>query len=377
MPEPSLQAHEGSWLGWDVGGAHVKAAWWRHDGDRPRIAAVMQVACPLWQGLAHLDAAVDAVFTAWPQARLAGQAMTMTGELADGFEHREAGVQAIAQRMAERTGAGEALRVFAGTDAQSRPLWLLPSQAAAHWPQIASANWLATALAVAQALPAGVEEALLVDIGSTTTDLIPLHAGRGVLPVASDADRLASGALVYHGVVRTPLCALGTRVRWRGKVMNVMHEFFATTADVYRLTGELLPEHDQFPAADQGPKDAEGSRRRIARMVGLDARDGDEADWLALAQQWRGRQLDELHFNARRVIDTAALPGDVPLVAAGCGDFLIEELAARLRRPVLGVDALWPVAPHVRAWMKVAAPSAAVALLAAADPRSQGTEAAR
>ena len=263
MPEPVTTREPAQVLGWDIGGAHVKAAWWRPDAPdgAPRITAVMQVACPLWQGLEHLDAAVATVFTAWPEARRAMQAMTMTGELADGFEHREAGVQAIAQRMAQRTGAGEALRVFAGADDQARPCWLPPSQAASHWPQIASANWLATALAVARALPPGVDEALLVDIGSTTSDLIPVHARHGVTPGASDADRLTSGALVYHGVVRTPLCAFGTRVRWRGSVMNVMHEFFATSADVYRLTGELDPAHDQYPSADQGPKDIPGSRQ--------------------------------------------------------------------------------------------------------------------
>ena len=60
----------------------------------------------------------------------------------------------------------------------------------------------------------------------------------------TDAARLATGELVYHGVVRTPLCALAARVPFRGSAVSVMNEFFATTADVYRLTGELDPAHD-------------------------------------------------------------------------------------------------------------------------------------
>ena len=365
MPDGNERAHDGAWLGWDVGGAHVKAAWWRPDGGLSRIAAVMQVACPLWQGLTHLDAAVDAVFAAWPQARRAGQAVTMTGELADGFEHREAGVQAIAQRMAERTGSGERLRVFAGASGDGAAIWRPPSEAASHWRAIASANWLATAVAVRTRLPRGVDAVLLVDIGSTTTDLIPLRSEPGGLCTASDADRLADGTLVYQGVVRTPLCALGARVRWQGRVSNVMNEFFATTADVYRLTGELDEAHDQHPSADQGPKTLDGSRCRTARMIGRDARDGDAADWLGLARQWRGRQVDELAFQAQRVLDAAGLPQQAPLVAAGCGDFLVRDLAQRLQRRVLGVDELWKVSAGVRSWVKVAAPAVAVALLAA------------
>ena len=122
--------------------------------------------------------------------------------------------------------------------------------ARAHaWQAVASANWLATASHTATALPN--TRGVLVDIGSTTTDLIAFSAGRVRHAGCTDADRLATGELVYQGVVRTPLCALGPRIGWRAQTFNVMTEFFATTADVYRLTGELPPEHDQQPAAPQ------------------------------------------------------------------------------------------------------------------------------
>lgn len=368
---PSLETPGPGVIGWDIGGAHVKAAWWRapRPGAPARGVEVVQHPCPLWQGLQHLESAVDTVFAAWPGAAEATQALTMTGELADGFEHREAGVAAIAQCMAARTGAGEALRLFAGQSADGDVRWCAPAQAAQHWSAVASANWLATAMALQSNLPAGAGAALLVDIGSTTTDLIPLHAGAGALQAASDADRLAEGQLVYQGVVRTPLCALGPRVRWRGRVSNVMNEFFATTADVYRLTGELEEAHDQHPSADQGPKTEAGSRSRIARMIGRDARDGEPQEWQALARQWRARQLDELAFQAQRVLDAAGLPPQAPLVAAGCGDFLVRDLAERLQREVRGIDEVWGIDPGWRSWVKVAAPAVAIAMLAA---RSQG-----
>ena len=100
-------------------------------------------------------------------------------------------------------------------------------------------------------------------------------------PVRSDAQRLASGELVYQGVVRTPLCVLAARIGWRGEQLNVMNEFFATTADVYRLTGELNPAHDQQPSADHASKDVSATCARLARMIGLDTRDASAEQWLA------------------------------------------------------------------------------------------------
>src|SRR6476661_2268558 len=69
----------------------------------------------------------------------------------------------------------------------------------------AAANWLALATFAGRCAPDG--SALLVDIGSTTADLIPLRDGRPVPSARTDPERLKSGELVYTGVRRTPACA--------------------------------------------------------------------------------------------------------------------------------------------------------------------------
>jgi hypothetical protein len=56
------------------------------------------------------------------------------------------------------------------------------------------------------------------------------------------------------------------------------------------------------------------------------------------------------------------------LISAGCGGFLVDELAARLNRPCLGfakdVATLDPSAgAEVARWAQVCAPSVAVAML--------------
>ena len=342
-------------VGWDIGGAHLKACL-LEDGALRDIA---QWPCPLWQGMEHLDAALALARARWAQAWEAGlaHAATMTGELADLFRDREEGVARIAGRLAESLRPSLVLFDAAGD-------WRAPRDAARRWRGIASANWCATA----RVLAPRVVNAVLVDIGSTTTDLVPLRAGRVAAQGVSDAERLASGELVYQGVVRTPLCALGPRVRWRERMLNVMNEVFATTADVYRLTGELAPAHDQAATADGRGKDGHATRQRLARMLGCDEADASASEWLALARWWKDAQFREIQWNLGRVCASAGLAPDAPVIGAGCGSFLAAQLAEHDQRPFLHyAEVALPAPPADRAladWADVCAPAVSVALLA-------------
>jgi len=361
MPTPEV-------FGWDIGGAHVKACR-TADGQ---VLDVAQWACPLWQGLEHLDRVLQAAHARWPQLHSACHAVTMTGEMVDLFAHREDGVQRIAARLALALAPAEP-HFFAG-DAD----WCGAGQAAALWEAIASANWLATARHAALRHPglAGV----LVDIGSTTTDLIAFRDGRVLTRSRSDAERLASGELVYQGVVRTPLCALAPRIVWRGRPLNVMNEFFATVADVYRLTGELDPAHDLHASADNAPKDLPATRQRLARMIGLDARDGSAPEWLDFARAWRACQIEEIGGQLQRVLALYGLGSGTRIVSAGCGDFLVPELCtlAGLDQGIAygkQVAQIAPAAdgPALAAWAQVCAPCIAVAALLQREPGRCGS----
>ncbi len=358
-------------IGWDIGGAHVKACLLR-DG---RVVDVAQWACPLWQGIEHLERVLHLACARWPQVGRAAHAVTMTGEMTDLFEHREDGVRRIAATLERNLTPTpqEALHFFAG---EAR--WCRAPDVGAHWEQIASANWLATASHAAQCIAEGV----VIDIGSTTTDLIAFRGGRVLgsgRSSRSDWQRLATGELVYQGIVRTPLCALGPRIMWQGHELNVMNEFFATTADVYRLTGELDPAHDLHPSADNAPKDLVATRRRLARMIGLDARDAVPEDWLAFAHTWRSRQVDELAGQLRRVITAHGLADTAVALGAGCGDFLVADVLARAGTPrpqqrygfdIARIAADAPAGGESTArWAEVCAPAVAVAALFDSEQR--------
>lgn len=362
-------------IGWDVGGAHLKACLM----ERGVVVDVAQWACPLWQGMNHLASALAQARERWPQATSAPQAVTMTGEMTDLFTDRQDGVQRITDAL--QTALPGPVRVYAGPAADGRrSAWAEPHEAGARWASIASANWLATAQHAAAVVGSGI----LIDIGSTTTDLIAFHEGQVITPSRSDRDRLARGELAYHGVVRTPLCAVAPRIALQGQSLNVMNEFFASSADVYRLTGELDARHDLHPAADNADKTLPATRQRLARMVGCDVRDASDAEWLACARAWRTAQIAALADSLQRVLSAlpaamadalAVAPRQLTVVSAGCGDFLVPDLLAVAGGPKAPAPQLLryghdvaPLAPgsqaaSVAAWAQVCAPSVAVAAL--------------
>ncbi|MBT9291905.1 hydantoinase/oxoprolinase family protein [Prosthecodimorpha staleyi] len=333
-------------IGWDIGGAHLKAAV-AEDG---RIVAVVQEPCALWLGLDRLDDAFAAILD---RIGTGGRhRATMTGELVDLFTSRAEGVAALAARAARHLGAD--VTIYAGRAGQ-----VAVDGAATHANDVASANWHATAGLTGAALGA----ALLIDMGSTTTDIIPVRAGAAAARGYSDAERLASGELVYTGVVRTPLMALAADIPFAGRRLGVMAEHFATTADIWRLLGRLPQDADQHGTADGRGKSVVESRLRLSRMVGVDVAEASETAWRDLAAAFAEAQIRRVHDAAATVLSGAGLPDEAPVVACGVGAFAIEEVARRLVRPCRPLAGLIPAADPALAMAAAAcAPAAAMAL---------------
>jgi probable H4MPT-linked C1 transfer pathway protein len=340
-------------VGWDLGGAHLKAARLDPTGS---VERVMQLPCPLWQGLPHLEEALGQAKAALGPAPI--HAVTMTGEMVDLFASRSEGVARLVTLMGTRF-PDSVVRFYAGLDG-----FVSPEEAASAGLRVASANWMASAELVATR----VRDALFVDIGSTTTDLVPVVAGRISVRGHDDAGRLLAGELVYSGVVRTPLVALAAEAPFLGDWVPLMAELFATTADVHRLSGHLPENADQHPAADGGDKTPAGSARRLARMIGRDVESVPMTAWCRLAA-WLARvQSRQLEDACERVLSRVPLPNDAPLVGAGVGRFLTAELAARLQRPYLEFAQLLPGGRAAPDRVSDCAPAVAVAWLARGSP---------
>ena len=323
--------HAENYTGWDIGGAHLKTA--RLD-QRGALCGLDQFATPLWQGIDTLDRPVTQVLESLPAGNCV-HALTMTGELADCFPARREGVITLVEYLSSRLGPENPIYVYAGNKGL-----VTPEQAGAGFAAIASANWHATAAYAAQRLGSGV----LVDLGTTTTDIIPFHEHRVCSRGYTDQERLRSGELVYTGLTRTPVMAVADQLPYRNVWQPIAAEYFAGMADVYRVTGDLDERFDLMPAADGGAKTRYHSIKRLARMLGAEYDEGgDEAPWLEVARHVAERQFARIDQAFNRVTGAPEETVRNHVVAAGAGRFIIEKLARKNDCEVTDFEDLLPV----------------------------------
>jgi probable H4MPT-linked C1 transfer pathway protein len=292
-------------LGLDIGGANLKAA---HSSGR-----VLHQPFELWKNPSQLPRVLEAAFETLPPFDVL--AVTMTGELCDCFESKRQGVHCILDAVAQAAGPIP-VRVW---QTDGRLVDLAAAQAA---PLLAAAaNWLALAAFAGRLVPAG--PGLVVDVGSTTTDLIPLWDGRPVPEGRTDQERLRSRELVYTGVRRTPLCAL------LGSAGAA--EWFATTLDIYLVLGMIAEDPLDRATADGRPATRTAAHSRLARMFCADAETFDEAEARYLAEMLCRRQTGLLQAAFHEVVARLRLRGErttpfVPTVLlAGSGEFLARS----------------------------------------------------
>jgi probable H4MPT-linked C1 transfer pathway protein len=318
-----------SWLGLDVGGANIKAA---HSSGLARSSAF-----ELWKRPDDLGRELAALARSFPAHDRV--ALTMTAELCDCYPTKAIGVGIVLDAALDAS-CGRPVRVWCNDGRFHGAV------EARDEPRLAAAsNWLALATVAARLAPRG--PGLLIDIGSTTTDLIPLLDGRVAARGRSDTERLQSGELVYAGVRRTPVFALATEFPHRGVATGLAAEVFATTLDVYLTLGAIEPDPLDVSTADGRPATVDSARDRLARMVGADRDDFTEEDAVSLARAADEALLARLAVAADRAcLATVGRPQCV--ITAGSGEFLARRLAGRVLGPggtILGLQEAWgPVA---------------------------------
>jgi len=339
-------------MGWDIGGAHVKAAIINPSG---KVVAVYQQPCPLWKGLDQLQGAVTRILQETSGTHDC-HAITMTGELVDLFDNREEGVKQIIDTMTALLPQRRCL-VFAGLEG-----FLEAGQVEArHFQAIASANWLASASFAAQKAGSG----LFVDIGSTTTDILLFNDGQVLAQGYTDYQRLISHELVYTGIIRTAVMAVAQTACDQGREIGVMAEYFATMADVYRVTGELDELHDQCETADGAEKTITASARRLSRMIGSDFFPEELPRWRQFAENIRAQQLEKIQRGFEFRIQNADFPRSKPVIGAGIGRFLVKQLAQLSGYSYLDFSDLFPDSANQTGITAAdCAPAVAVACLA-------------
>jgi probable H4MPT-linked C1 transfer pathway protein len=281
MPEPMPAV---DLVALDIGGAAIKAAD-GHGWARAEPFAMWRE----WRGLR--DALARTL-----RATGAGRCVaTMTGEIADCFPSRAAGVAHIVESLAaaarEHTvDVGIYLvdgRIVAAADAVRAPRLA------------AASNWHALARLAAAHAPA--PRSLLVDVGSTTTDVVALVDGVPAPVASDDAGRMQSGELVYTGIERTPLAALVGVLPHRGATRPVAAERFADSRDAWLVVGGLPENPADRDTADGGPATRDAARIRLARAMLVEPDDVSPVDAVGAAERVVTVQARRVAAALRRV----------------------------------------------------------------------------
>lgn len=350
-----MNATDNQWLGIDIGGANLKVS----DGLGNAITEIF----PLWQRRDSLTEAIKSLVAShrkkFPTSAWAKIALTMTGELADCYQTKSEGVADIIY------AAVSALSPLPIRIATVDDRWLSPPEAIAKPQAVAAANWRLTARLVANhcldGSPNGAIDneingpidgpidgnALLIDIGSTTADVIPLRHQRVTSIGSTDTERLINHELVYTGVRRTPVSSLLSELPYRGKTCPIATELFATTADVWLLLGKLEADESDTQTADNRPLMIPFAIDRLARCVCADrsqftrddavhaAQEVAKAQTIRIAKAIRQKTIETVNrfyvggegeFLARRAIESAcpsanviSLSNTIGKVASQCG----------------------------------------------------------
>jgi probable H4MPT-linked C1 transfer pathway protein len=283
-------------IGIDVGGANLKVV----DGRGVHIHY-----CPLWD-----NAPLTALLEQYATTKNDPAAVVMSGELADSFNNKMQGISFIVDAVRQAFSGAR----FYGTDAAFHTTAVM---------QLAAANWLASADYLRDLYPNSV----LLDVGSTTADIIPL--GRfDNLKGLTDIMRLRKGYLVYCGMLRTNVATLLHSVDMGGILTPVSTEYFATSADAHLVLGHISAAQYGCDTPDRKEKTYGASLRRLARVVCADLEEIGKEGALQVARQFWDAQRDLICGRTRRI---AAACNAADIVVAGIGSPLFS-------REVCGTD---------------------------------------
>ncbi len=336
------------WIGLDIGGANIKLA------DSQGRAVSRPFA--LWNNPAGLTAELAELLSSLEPGR--PLAVTMTGELADCFVDKTEGVLHICESVA-RAAPNRSLRFYSNAGR-----WLKVDELCRNQEDlvttVAAANWHALARYAAR-FGSGTFQ-LHIDIGSTTTDIIPIRDGFPPGTELTDTERLTRGELVYAGVRRTPISSLVSELPWRGLRVPVAREYFASTLDAFLLLGDLPVNVEDRETADGQPATIEFARARMARMICACPAECSTEDVLPMA----GKVVSELRQLIMQALEKVlATAGSNPgtILLSGEGSFLGRQVAEQVR---LAANLL-PLDDVLSPPEAAVAPAVAVAVLASEE----------
>jgi probable H4MPT-linked C1 transfer pathway protein len=295
-------------IGIDVGGANLKIV----NANGAHIHY-----CPLWE-----HAQITSILEQYVTSPDDQAAVVMSGELVDSFSNKMEGISFIVDAVKRAFPRAS----FYGMDAKFHQRAV---------PQLAAANWLASAACLREEYP----DAVLLDIGSTTADIIPLACFES-LPGLTDLLRLQKGYLIYTGMLRGNVATLLRSVHLNGTKTPVSSEYFAASADAHLVLNHIGADQYSCDSPDKKEKTKAASMRRLARVVCADLEEIGEVGAMQIAEQFWEVQRNLI---CDQVCKVTAETGARQIIVAGIGaQIFSDELNGTNLTKILGpvADAL-------------------------------------
>ena len=241
--------------GFDIGGANTDLAVVDFDenGSIKDIETGFEY-LPMWKDKKELSQVLlDLLGRELSDIQAVG--VCMTAELVDAYQTKSEGVLDIACKVMDTFNLPIGFVGLNGLIDYNQLQWN-PSQ-------VAAANWIATSRLAAKINP----NCIMIDTGSTTTDIIPLKNGLECAKGRSDLQRLQTGELVYTGTLRTNVATIVDKVPLDNSWVRVASELFAISADAHLLVGNITLNDYNCETPDGADKSRKDCMRRISRII--------------------------------------------------------------------------------------------------------------
>jgi (4-(4-[2-(gamma-L-glutamylamino)ethyl]phenoxymethyl)furan-2-yl)methanamine synthase len=340
-------------IGYDVGGANTKVALVSIKNGELLNAKVAVEYFPIWKQPEKLADVLIKLKEHLGMNKLDCVAVTMTAELSDAYTTKREGVNQILSCISQ-----------AFSDV---PVYVLNSNAelttldvAKNKPlEVAAANWAATGWLVANEL----KNCVIVDVGSTSTSIIPIMKGKVFACGKTDLDKLICGELVYTGSLRTNVAAIVHSIPIRNGVAGVASELFAFSGDVNLILGNITKKDYSSETADGRGKTIPEALARLARVICADTEMLTRQEIIKMAEYISDKQIQQVAEGLSIVYSRvkSLVLAHVPVVVTGLGkDFIARRAAEKIC-----VDEILDLGTLLPDQAVLATPAFGVALMAA------------
>ncbi|MEA2069823.1 MAG: hydantoinase/oxoprolinase family protein [Asgard group archaeon] len=304
-------------LGLDIGGANTKYALLENKQKEDSVLCYDSDFFPIWKQYDNYGHYLHSLYKKLLEkfTHIDVIVSVITAELADCFETKKEGITKISKTIdkvfLEKGLAKKALIYSVSGRFLSR------KKAISKWMEVAAANWHAAAKYIGLLYP----NCIIIDIGSTTTDIIPVHRGNIVSKGRNDLTRLQNSELVYTGLLRTNVATIVSKISLHSKEIPVASELFATTGDVYFILGEITKKEFTTETVNNKPITKNYSSNRLARIICADTNMLNAEDICDIARQIKEQQFTKIQ-KALRIVQNRYINDykfEPPLVLVGSG----------------------------------------------------------